>query len=350
MTLYRTKRKLAAAVLVLLLSAPAMAQDVEALQFFGPPEVSSYGGGAMPNEGWFASLDGLYWSVSRPSPVQIGLPIVDIGGFPAAFSDVDTAFLAAPFVSGQRFEVGNVQDHRGWLFSTYRLDTQQQAEQFENIGFEFNGEGNWFNRFYVENRVTNWSIELMRMHRSRQLHNGGFIEFMYGVRYMEMNEDFSAATSRQLFFLPDNQAWVNGYWVTQVENHIVGPQLGLRYFHKIERFMVNVEGRAMPGVNFQNVRSDVNIGQEGITWDTRSFTDARYWDAFSVVLELRTELRFQLTRNVTFRAGWNGVWMDNTIRASHQVDYSIPPTIVTPRERMEGTFLHGVSIGLDLNR
>ena len=53
-------------------------------------------------------------------------------------------------------------------------------------------------------------------------------------------------------------------------------------------------------------------------------THVDYEREFSPVVELRLEGRYQITRAISFHAGWTGIWMDGIARASSVIDYTVP--------------------------
>ena len=46
---------------------------------------------------------------------------------------------------------------------------------------------------------------------------------------------------------------------------------------------------------------------------------------FAQGVELRLDARYQITRSVSFRAGWTGLWLNNVARGSEMVDYTLDP-------------------------
>ncbi len=388
----RTKRLLAAGVLVLLVGGAATAedQDLAGLQLFGPAEVSSYGRGPMPNEGYFGSIDGLYWGITAPETATIGQPSVitrevwyDAVISREQRSTLDTSSIGTVFSGGTRVEFGRIVDHHGWMLSTYRVETASVGRTFTDVDTVFidnipiigivdyitlpddtvipviRSLPITFNQLTIENKVQTWGVELMRLYRSRQLHNGGFIEFMYGARYLELNEDFTVSTQGGFSSTGDSGAG-GSYWFTRAENHVVGPQIGLRYFRKFDRWMVNLEGRFLGGVNIQNARQETQlavgladtVGSFGLpySWTGSSSSSRRTFTEFTPVVELRAELRYQVTRSISIRGGWTGMWMDNTIRGANLVEYTLPSMGIPTDNHRQDTFIHGVTVGIDINR
>jgi hypothetical protein len=74
---------------------------------------------------------------------------------------------------------------------------------------------------------------------------------------------------------------------------------------------------------------------------------------FSPVVELRIEGKYQLTRNVAFRAGWNGMYIGEIARPSRMVDYELKQTSVLGILRYMNrdlAFMQGLGIGIEINR
>ena len=72
MLLNRTFSQMAVGLLILLMCTSAIGQDLEGMQLFAPADVSSYGRGPQPNEGFFFVYDLLYWTISPPRVSTIG--------------------------------------------------------------------------------------------------------------------------------------------------------------------------------------------------------------------------------------------------------------------------------------
>jgi hypothetical protein len=205
MTPNRKSLLLTVGLLVLLMGAPAVADEgLGGLQLFAPADISPYGRGPQPNEGYFFSYDGLYWSVSTPKTAMIGQPNVVrnafILGVPPLFlamqqqerSGLDTSPFTADFTPGTRIEFGRVQDHQGWLFSTFRLNSQTQDPVYVNAvpvifddpflmmrGF-VPGQpfppgmplSMTFTGITVANEVDTWGAEINYLYRTHEMHGG----------------------------------------------------------------------------------------------------------------------------------------------------------------------------------
>ena len=228
MSINRTSLRLAAGMLVLLMGLPVFAQDLQDMQLFAPADISSYGSGIQPKEGYFFAFDGLFWSISTPEVTTIGFPNLTRNVYygPEETDMViqsnthDTGLLRGSMTEGNRIEFGRVTDRRGWLFSTYRLSDQTQMipttnadvvfvdDEFGPMGLKLL-QGYYisdptatpptaiirdlpvtFDDLLMTSRVEHWSVELMCVERMRPFHHGGIIELFAGVRNIQFDDYF----------------------------------------------------------------------------------------------------------------------------------------------------------------
>ena len=459
MSINHSKSVLAVGVLAVLLSGSLSAQDLETMELFAPADLSVYGSGPQPRQGYFFVFDGLLWSISKPEKVPIGHPSTRLAYYNVTTpmfqtNDMDTGPLASEFTEGNRIEFGRVYGRHGWLFSSYRLN--DQVQDFSNVDVDlvfldlpdalgFGHLKGWvgdfwgylddapyydpltydildlpitFDQLLVENRVETWGVELMYLYRAAQVRRGGFIEFFAGVRYLEFDETFQVnalgkervnaegdpvdgiANARYDFDTgpdadPTDTNWskigpgvvlADSNWNVEAENHIIGPQLGGRWFRKNGRWTLNAEGRFFAGLNMQNIRShgvlgseldapqpwnwaleEEEIGDPPITFITgggpylyapllRSpykFDHTVHLREWSPGAELRLELMFQLTDAVSLKAGWTGLWLGGIARGCAMPDYTLSDASVmgiNRRNNDQVVFVNGLNVGLTVNR
>jgi len=445
MALNRTTVRVTAGLFVLLAGLPALGQSLMDGQVFAPAELTPYGSGIQPNEGYFFRLDGLHWVISKPTATTIGFDgltrLVFYGPFSGDPTDppsgpsggalrqdsvvqgntLDTGAFRSEFTEGNRIEFGCVRNRRGWMFGVYKLNDQTQrltASEVDMVFFDpaFGPQGVrllqgvvdqipdpqnpdetidvlrdlplTFDDVLVRNRVEHWSTELMCIHRTRPFHRGGRVELFAGLRYMEFDDAFSVDAlgegevdggddddddQQQADQVPSILA--DSFWNTEADNHIVGPQLGVRYFKICSRWMINIEGRFMAGYNFQSFRQRGTLGTEldapgGPTGDdddddddggggelfeprlmnATSFNHAAHVEEFSPVVEIRAGVRYKLTRAVDIGAGWTGMWIDNVARASNLINYEVPNMGLRTLYNRQNVFVHGVGFTVTVNR
>ena len=116
------------------------------LDLFAPPDLSTYANWPRPKEGFFFQYDRLYWAISGPKRSSIGQPGSAVGLLtdtgvnaidptnqdPSAIlqvysSSVDNGFVQANQVWGNRYELGFMEDSKGWLVSIMNLQRQTQS-------------------------------------------------------------------------------------------------------------------------------------------------------------------------------------------------------------------------------
>jgi hypothetical protein len=234
---------------------------------------------------------------------------------------------------------------------------------FPNEGLNFEVDGRFpmnFSSVTMYNKIGTWNVELNALYRTYPSHWGGQCEFTFGPRYMEINEDFSASAVGGFTTLAGDTSAGTSWWTMRTENHIVGPQVGLRWFRKFSRFTTSLETKFMAGLNQQNFKLRYNLapglssvsGTAGYpaTYAGSAGATAQYVTEFAPVVELRADVRYQLTRNFSLRAGWNGIWMDGVARASNSIIYQVPNMGINSANNRQNMLIHGLTVGVDINR
>jgi hypothetical protein len=267
-----------------------------------------------------------------------------------------------------------------------------------------------FDNLLLENRVETWGVELMYLLRAGQLHRGGFLEFFGGVRYLEINEAFQVNLFGTERLTSDDNPfdvvanWRFAYdagsdgdptdtdpatigpgniladsnWVTQAENHIIGPQIGARWLRRGGRWTLAAEGRFFAGLNMQNIRNRGVLGSElgapppysfepdpvntfpapgypymPLKREPYEFDHVAHIRQWSPGAELRLDLMFQLTHAISVDVGWTGLYLGGIARASAMPDYTISEAGAMGINRTsndQDVFINGVNVGLKINR
>jgi hypothetical protein len=167
---------------------------------------------------------------------------------------------------------------------------------------------------------------------------------MLGLRFINMTDQFTfnGFNGTTIFETLNFNSLVN--------NYIIGPQIGLRGYHQSGAWRMGAEVRGVTGVNFQRVRLAGNM--VGITQDVRSTTfDAAVTDEeFSAVGELRLDVSYQISKAVSLRVGYTGIFMSDITRASKRVAYTLPNMTILDDNKNDGFFINGVNFGVEINR
>lgn len=388
----RTSSRVAIGLFLMLLATPSLGQETLGYQYFAPADNSTFGGEQKPNEGYFFQIEGLYWSFSGPSKRDIGFP----GSRTVYYSPDDAAIQTnslstspisgSTFHAGQRIEFGRVENRDGWFMSIFTTQSEDYGYVAPTADMVFNdpqfgpqgqrllqGNVNTLADPVIRNLPVTlydvsvvettelWAVELNYMHRFRTGHMGGTFEMFAGVRYMEFNDDFrvevgsDTGTGSVPSFLEESS------WETWANNHIVAPQVGLRWFRKQGRWKFITEGRFLAGMNSQNISQDVSLGPNlspgGVTplytptvMGPSSPSTSENVHEWAPGVELRVEAEFQLTRAISLHGGWTGMWMDGIARSSSLVNYSLPDMGIDLEDNRETLFVNGVTFGVTINR
>jgi hypothetical protein len=351
-------------------------------------------------------------------------------------NDADTKFIETEWVWGNRFEMGYVVDDHGWLFSGSHVHTHDRILAandaqivfndplgvtfgFVDLNGDFydddlnsndtfgrpidkNGDGAAenvnlppitgipnsfgatdfedqtfhpvrFEQLDVANKTTMFSLELMKIWRLPRMHYGGTWEWLGGVRYLNMTDQFDLI-GQESTDPAAPQAIGNIFDVLTVNslinNHIVGPQIGARWARTRGRWTVSAEGRFTAGVNFQQAcvegsyatnepndfRQNFATGVPAIVEASLPNLKARWFDEtemdseFAPMGELRFETQFLVTRYISLRMGYEGLVAGGTGRASRRIDWSLPTIGVLDGRKNEAFIVNGFNFGFEINR
>jgi hypothetical protein len=399
MSMNPTKRWLGAWALVFCLTPVAMAQtfqpfapvpmENEDIGPFSPAEVSEYGGGPAPNQGFFFTFEGLAWNVTPPDTATVGrsdiTPIVTeptnlFGETRIETSNLDTTDVRSIWHGGNRVEFGYLEADLGWQVSAFKLHTRNTRDNFADVDVVFEDPlfgspplGHLsgfldptlvyplnasqlvrfpvrFDELEMRNKTDLWGVELMRIGRLKRLHNGGNFELSVGARYFNLREDFSVQGRGGI--LDDS------FWDTKANNNIVGPQVAIHWFRQTGRWKLSTQGSFLAGLNVQNMRQIVSLGTNlvpgtpggplvtGPIWATHRQHD----EEFSPLVELRAEVAYQITQAFSVKAGWNGMWVNNIARPANMIDYTLPTMGILESGNRQDVFVQGLNVGFEVNR
>jgi putative beta barrel porin BBP7 len=241
-----------------------------------------------------------------------------------------------------------------------------------------------FDDFKVENRNETWGVEAMYSYRTHPQRHGGFFEMYFGARYLEFNDLFSVDARNRIPGEPEDPvepdervpywtpgaALANSNWSTNADNHIVGPQVALRWFKTSERWTFDTSGRFVAGFNNQNVFQKGTLGSEWypgsmftsdidedpvdmqgrpLLMSKSSFTHRDHSTEWSPIVELRVNLQYQVTRGISVRGGWTGMWIDGIARGSSLNVYRLPDMGLNMANNRQDVFIHGFNFGAQMN-
>ena len=80
-----------------------------------------------------------------------------------------------------------------------------------------------------------------------------------------------------------------------------------------------------------------------------SFTHREHAVEWSPIVELRINLQYQLTRGISIRGGWTGMWIDGIARGSALNVYRLPDMGLDMADNRQDVFVQGFNLGAQLN-
>jgi len=227
------------------------------------------------------------------------------------------------------------------------------VQQLVGIIMDF-GDLHTFNVFFdqvtVRNRTEIDGVELMRMHEistRHKLEQGRFddLRFTYGVRFLSVKDDFYAQGLGSIL----GRTTID----TDVENQIVGPQIGLRWSRNDGPWNFVVEGRGMVGYNIVDVDQYGIFGEELIPGAlnrpanarTTTSVDGERFDEFSPIGELRAQLKYRLSDSISLQAGYTAKFVGNIHRGSTATRWAAPDWGIY--DRKGDFFTNGLNFGVE---
>ena len=116
----------------------------------------------------------------------------------------------------------------------------------------------------------------------------------------------------------------------------------------------------MAGVNDQAIRQNgelasllfgtgTNPSGEPYLMHATTFASSVHLTEFTPLVEFRAEAHVQLTKLISVKAGWTGIFMDNIARASDMVLYQVPAMGILPGNNKQPVFMEGFNVGVELN-
>ncbi|TWT77705.1 hypothetical protein Pla123a_15010 [Posidoniimonas polymericola] len=208
-----------------------------------------------------------------------------------------------------------------------------------------------FNTLQVRNHTETDGIELMKTHtlnnrHMKAKHQNSQFSFGYGVRYFRMNDDF------RFDGLTDIAGRV--FTITQSENSIVGPQVRVKAARQVGKWNTSIDTRFMFGYNIQNIDQTNGFGDDAMPGGLNNLlylqpTYSRYGkrsDDFTPFIEMRAEVKYQLTRSLALKGGFNATYVDNISRAAQLVQYNAPDFGIGQTGE-QNIFISGLTFGAE---
>lgn len=261
-------------------------------------------------------------------------------------------------VIGRDFEVDNIDgDFAGGVIGIITTTPGGDPIIFFYYDFDDLHEFNIrFDQLTVRNRSQVDGFELMRTVRLDNSHymaknQNQQLEIGYGMRYFQFKDEFFWGGN-----IDGVNGWGNTFIDTDVENQLVGPQISLKWDKQVGKWNLSADTRFMFAYNVQDLDQVGAFGENIITGGFNNSAVAqptysasgRQDETFSPLAEFRAELKYQVTRSLAVKAGYNATFVDNITRASQVVVYRLPNFGVRPGGAQD-VFINGATLGVELN-
>ena len=234
----------------------------------------------------------------------------------------------------------------------------------------------FFENININIHSSHRSGELMYTYRPHPF-TWGSMELLAGARYWEFKDSFGFrgtnwAGVTDIASQLEPKTGLAGMLVeAEGNNHVFGPQFGLKLHRHNARWTFGAEGRFTAGINTQTVSTQgflqprvvpIDVagdtagmrGPIGLQNSNRSFGHKETKTYFSPILEGRLSADWQWTNAVSFFGAVNGMFADNIARGVRITDYVVKSdgTIfgIRGNDRNTHVFVYGVEAGMKIRR
>jgi hypothetical protein len=210
-----------------------------------------------------------------------------------------------------------------------------------------------FDTLQINHRTRADGIEVMRLIRRDDFFaRDSTLEFLYGLRFLRVDSEMQVLGTGGL--LADSN------WLSEVENKLVGPQVGIRWSRSKGRFSLRTQGRFMAALNVRDASLEGTMGSQllptvpnnPLYFNPTSFAKYNSDLEFSPLAEARLEAVFRVTKKVSLTAGYTGTYASNLAYGSNMVGYTLPELTLRSLEDMDTQhfFSNGLNVGFEINR
>jgi hypothetical protein len=210
-----------------------------------------------------------------------------------------------------------------------------------------------FDTMVVNHRTQVQSIELMRMLRRDDFFvKDTTVDFLYGLRFFRADPEMQVIGTGG--FLADSN------WLSEVENKLFGPQVGLRLGHTRGKWTLRSQGRFLAALNVRDASLEGTIGStlnpplpnSSLYFNPTSFAKYDSDVVFSPLGEIRLEAIYRLTQKINVTVGYTGTYAANLGYGSNMVGYTLPELTLRSLDDLDTQhfFSNGYNVGFEINR
>ena len=207
-----------------------------------------------------------------------------------------------------------------------------------------------FDELSVTNRLDISGFELTRVRAFGRGNRASCAHVLLGVRYVDIDEDF---------FLRGTGSFLDETTVrTNVENFIIGPQIGVGFCRNNGAWGINGSARALAGVNQQRGRQTAILGSNAtdamgaanspLNLDSSASSSSQSSTQFSPFFEVRGNVYYNLNSWLSISAGYTGWYTSGISRAAGSIEYSLP-SFGFDIDNNDDLLAHALTFGLQGN-
>jgi hypothetical protein len=155
-------------------------------------------------------------------------------------------------------------------------------------------------------------------------HQNNQVTFSWGARYLKLYDEFNLNMLGSVL----HDVSVD----TSFKNQIIGPQIGLRWLNRRQRWTLDANGRFTFGYN-QADWDQIGLMGRGLVPGglnqplyarPTQFSHGTIERQFSPIAEMRLQAQYNFTRSFSMKFGYTGAFIGNIKRASTSVKYALP--------------------------
>jgi hypothetical protein len=187
----------------------------------------------------------------------------------------------------------------------------------------------FFDSVTVRNTTESDGVEAMWTHALSNNHymakkQNNYVALSWGARFLRLYDEFDLDMLGSVLH--------NVFVDTSFINQIVGPQVGLNWTNRRQRWTLTADGKFMFGYNTADW-DQIGLMGEGLVPGalnqplyarTTAFSHGISEREFSPVAEMRLRARYHVTAAFSVTAGYTGMFVGNIRRAAPSVHYSLP--------------------------
>ena len=180
----------------------------------------------------------------------------------------------------------------------------------------------------------------------RECQPGMFISYLYGIRFMQINDTFQFHGQGNYDF---GQGFYAGDYDVVAHNNMLGLQIGADLTFRQCRWDWGIKSKVGPYVNFADQTSTIRTGpvffgdtqvSNGLDWRLASSKHVA-----SLIGELSFATSYKFRPNLVGHASYNFMWVTGVASSPEQLQFTVYPV---NRVNTNGTiFYHGPSLGLE---